>query len=227
MRFMKYYVKISLMNQNKENIVTPLLVVVTFLFFVFTPGKETLGSAVQGLIIALVFFGLLPLGYHFLVLKRDSQSFGLAKTDVWNGWTVALVAVTLALIITIVGYQFLPQFREAFFLPEVVKKSLGGLVIYELLLVPFLVALYELFFRGLVQKNWLQRHWGLWAVFAQAGLFIAFLLMTASLSWALLPLILFSFFSGLLVWKNGSLIQAWLASWLYLFLFDIFVLVTS
>lgn len=215
------------MNQNKENIITSLLVIVTFLFFVFTPGKETLGFAVQGFIIALVFFGFLPLGYHFLVLKRDSQSFGLARVDTWNGWVLAGLTVILALIITLLCYQFLSQFRGDFFLPEIVSKSLGGLVIYELLLVPFLVALYELFFRGLVQKSWLQEHWGIWAIFAQSILFIAFLLTTGSFSWAFFPLILFSFFSGFLVWKNGSLIQAWLASWLYLFLFDIFILVTG
>lgn len=213
------------MLRYKEDIITFLLVVITFLLFVFTPGKETLGSAVQGFILALIFFGFLPLGYHFFVLRKKREDFGFGK-EVWNKgtWLIA-PAVLIALSLSSLIFFLFPAFQEAVMLPSAIQESFPLFVTYELLLVPMLALLYEIFFRGLIQKIWLQKHWSYWAIFAQSGIFILFLLMTGSLGWNALPFILFSFFSGFLVWKNNALLQAWVASWLYLFFFDIFVLI--
>lgn len=215
------------MIRHKENIITSLLIATTFLFFVFTPVQERLGGAVQGFIIALIFFGFLPLGYHFLVLRKEARFFGIEKDNLWQGWLLMVPTVLGALIVTILCYQWLPAFRTEFLLPQVVQDSFSWFVGYELLLVPILTALYELFFRGFVQKSWLEAYWGGWAIIAQGALFVVFLLMTASFTWALFPLILFSFCSGFLVWKNNSLLQAWLSQWLYLLTLDIFILITG
>ncbi len=213
------------MIRYKEDIITLLVVIITSLFFVFTPGRETLGSVVQGFIMALIFFGLLPLGYHFLVLKKSRETFGLAE-GAWRTRPFLIVpAVIVALLLTIVCFRLLPGFQEAFLLPSVVESSFGWFVGYELILVPLLVAVYEIFFRGFIQKSWLEKHGGAWAIFGQGIIFIIFLAMTASFSWITAPFIFFSFFSGFLVWYNNSLIQAWIASWLYLLLFDLFLLI--
>lgn len=214
------------MNHFKENLITSLVVVCTLLFFVFTPGRETLGSAVQGFIMAIIFFGLVPLGYHFLILKKTGVEFGLESTAWRNRVFVIMPVIVVALLITIVGHRFFPAFQESFLLPQIVQGSFGWFVGYELVLVPILVAVYEIFFRGLLQKSWLEKHWGAWAILMQSAVFILFLLLTGSFGWATLPLIVFSFFSGFLLWYNNSLLQAWIAQWLYLLLFDVFLLIT-
>lgn len=213
------------MVRYKEDGITLLVVLTVFLFFVFTPGKETLGSAIQGFIMALIFFSLLPLGYHFLVLKKDRESFGIEKGS-WRYRTILIIpSIVLALLITILCFQLFPAFQQRFFLPPLVTQSFGWFLGYELLLAPLLLAFYEIFFRGFIQKSWLENHWGGLAILIQGILFIVFLLMTGSLGWATFPLVLISFFSGFLLWQNGSLIQSWVTSWLYLMLFDVFLLV--
>jgi membrane protease YdiL (CAAX protease family) len=213
------------MNRHKEDIITFLVVLATTLFFVFTPGRESLGSAIQGFIIALIFFGLLPLGYHFLVLKKKRVEFGLEE-GAWRYQIIVMIpVVALALLLTILAFQFFPDFQKNFFLPTRVTGSFGWFVGYELILVPILALLYEIFFRGFVQKSWLEKRLGGFAILAQSALFMIFLLVTASFGWATFPLILFSFFAGFLMWQNNSLIQTWLASWFYLLLFDVFLLI--
>jgi membrane protease YdiL (CAAX protease family) len=214
------------MNHFKENLVTFLVVASTLLFFVFTPGRETLGSAVQGFIMAIIFFGLVPLGYHFLILKKRALGFGLEPAAWRNRVFVMLPVIIGALLITLLCLRFFPAFQQNFLLPQIVQGSFGWFVGYELLLVPILAAVYEIFFRGFIQKSWLEKHWGAWAIVAQSGLFVLFLLLTGSFGWATFPLVLFSFFSGFLLWYNNSLLQAWLAQWLYLLLFDVFLLIT-
>lgn len=214
------------MTRYKEDIITLLVVLATFLFFVFTPGRETIGSATQGFIIALIFFGLLPLGYQLLVLKKKLDTLGLGSGAWRTRLPLVVPVVVIALLITIVCFKIFPGFQQSFVLPGAVQNSFGWFIAYELLLVPILVALYELFFRGLVQKSWLEKHWGWLAIVAQSIFFILFLLMTASFGWITFPFILFSLFSGFLVWYNNSLLQAWIAQWLYLLLFDVFLLIT-
>lgn len=213
------------MIRYKEDSITLLVVIITSLFFVFTPGRETLGSAVQGFIMALIFFGLLPLGYHLLVLKKTGDTFGLAA-GAWRSRPLLIAPVVVtALLITIICFRVSPGFQTAFLLPGIIENSFGWFIGYELFLVPMLVAVYEIFFRGFIQKSWLEKHVGAWAIFGQSLIFVAFLAMTASFGWTTFPFILFSLFSGFLVWYNNSLVQAWIAQWLYLLLFDVFLLI--
>lgn len=213
------------MIRYKEDIITGLVVFITSLFFVFTPGRETLGGVVQGFIMALIFFGLLPLGYHFLVLKKDKEAFVLGG-GVWRVRSLLILPlVVVALSITLATLAFFPGFRASFVLPSAVENSFSWFLGYELLLVPLVVFVYEIFFRGLIQKGWLEKHWGAGAILAQAGIFMLFLALTGSFGWATFPFMLFAFFSGFIVWYNNSLIQAWAASWMYLLLFDVFLLI--
>lgn len=213
------------MVRYKEDLITGLVVLATSLFFVFTPGRDSLGSALQGFIIALIFFGLLPLGYHFLVLKKSRGEFGLGEGAWRSQMVVTVPVIVLALFITIGCFKFFPNFQENFLLPALVTSSFGWFLGYELILVPLLALLYEIFFRAFIQKSWLERHLGGFAVLAQSALFILFLLATGSFGWATFPLMVFSIFAGFLMWQNNSLIQTWVASWFYLLLFDVFLLI--
>jgi membrane protease YdiL (CAAX protease family) len=138
---------------------------------------------------------------------------------------VMVPVILIALVSTLLLAKFIPAFQENFSLPALVQNSFVWFVVHELLLVPIIVGLYEIFFRGFIQKSWLEKRFGAWAILMQALIFIAFLLMTGSFGWTTFPFILFSFFSGFLVWYNNSLLQAWLAQWLYLFILDVALLI--
>lgn len=212
------------MIRYKEDIITLLVVLATAVFFIFTPGRETLGGAVQGFIMGLIFFGLVPIGYHFLVLKKPRESFGLGAGAWRNRLIVIIPVLALALAATVVAYQLSPGFQQSVVLPGLVTSSFGWFLSYELLLVPVVAALYEIFFRGFIQKSWLEPHFGGLAVLMQSALFMLFLAVTGSFGWVTLPLMCFSLFAGFLLWQNNSLVQTWMTSWLYLLLFDVYLL---
>ena len=109
--------------------------------------------------------------------------------------------------------------------PASVKTNFLSFVIYEALLIPFTVLLYEVFFRGLVQRLWLSSL-GFMGVLVQTGFFIGLLMLSGDLSWQRVPAIIFAPLSGLIVYYSGSLWYAWAASFLFFFLTDIFLLVS-
>jgi membrane protease YdiL (CAAX protease family) len=181
---------------------------------------------VQGFILMLIFFGFLPLGYHFLVLRKSKKEIALTVQNSRQGIMLALSASIGVFLLSILLLQILPGFWEAYNLPLSVKESFGWFLLYELLLVPVVLIFFEIFFRGFIQHSWLQTRLGTWAIFIQGGLFLLFLLATKSLSWSTAPLALFAFVSGFLMQKTHSLLYPFLATWLYLLLMDVYFLVT-
>jgi membrane protease YdiL (CAAX protease family) len=189
-------------------------------FFLLTPAQDSVGPAVQGFIIASVFLCFVPLGYHFLVKKGTREEFALSRRGFLQNKEEALLVGAAFLVVTLIVGVFTPL-KTAFALPEAVAGSLIGITVYELFLLPLTLFIYDVFFRGFLQYSWLQSKVGFWAIFIQALLFVLLLLATSNLTITLIPMILAAFLSGLLVWRNGSLVQAWLVSWMYLFLLDV------
>jgi membrane protease YdiL (CAAX protease family) len=210
----------------KKDIITGLVVLAAFLFFVFTREVPALGGIVQGFILMLIFFGFLPLGYHFLVLRKSKEEIALTIKNSRQGITLALIASVSVFLLSILLLQISPGFWGEYNLPLSVKESFGFFLLYELLLVPVVIIFFEIFFRGFIQYSWLQTRLGTWAIFIQGGLFLIFLLATKSLSWSTVPLALFSFVSGFLMQKTHSLLYPFLATWLYILLMDVYFLVT-
>jgi membrane protease YdiL (CAAX protease family) len=211
----------------KKDIITGLVVLSAFLFFVFTREVPSLGGVVQGFILMLIFFGFLPLGYHFLVLRKSREEIAITAQNSRQGVTLALLASVGVFLLSILLLQIFPEFWEVYNLPLSVKESFGWFLLYELLLVPVVLVFFEIFFRGFIQHSWLQARLGTWAILVQGGLFIIFLLATRSLSWSTAPLALFAFVSGFLMQKTNSLLYPFLATWLYVLLMDVYFLVMS
>jgi hypothetical protein len=132
------------------------------------------------------------------------------------------VALGLAVIIAL---SYTTTFKSHFFFSAAVQTNFIGFVLYEALLVPFTVLLFEVFFRGLVQRLWLAS-FGILSILIQAGLFVGLLYLADDLSWQRIPALIFSPLSGLIVYYSGSLWYSWAATWLFFFLTDVFLLVS-
>jgi membrane protease YdiL (CAAX protease family) len=210
----------------KKDIITSLVVLAAFLFFVFTPELPTLGGIVQGFILMLIFFGFLPLGYHFFVLHRSRAEIGFCLQNSRQGVVLALLAAGGAFLFSVLMTKIFPGFWEHYTLPLIVQQSFGWFLLYELILVPVVIIFFELFFRGFVQYSWLASRLGQWAILVQGVLFLLFLLATQSLSWNTVPLLLFAFISGFLIHKTRSMLYPLLATWLFIVLVDVYFLVT-
>jgi membrane protease YdiL (CAAX protease family) len=209
---------------TKKFITTGLLVLFSVFFLGYFSQVEKVNPVFQTFLVSVTFFLVVPVLYCKIVLKESLSSLGWEQGKFWPGVFIGIVSVILGLSI-IVALSYFTSFKEYFILPASVKTNFLSFVIYEALLIPFTVLLYEVFFRGLVQRLWLNSL-GLIGVLLQAGFFIGLLVLSSDLSWQRVPALIFAPLSGLIVYYSGSLWYAWAASFLFFFLTDIFLLVS-
>lgn len=209
---------------TKKFITTGLLVIFSVFFLGYFSQSEKVNPVFQTFLVSVTFFLVVPMLYCKIVLKESLASLGWEQGKFLPGVFVGVASVILGLSI-IVALTYFTSFKEYFILPASVKTNFLSFVIYEALLIPFTVLLYEVFFRGLVQRLWLSSL-GFMGVLIQTGFFIGLLMLSADLSWQRVPAIIFAPLSGLIVYYSGSLWYAWAASFFFFFLTDIFLLVS-
>ncbi|MDO8566414.1 MAG: CPBP family intramembrane metalloprotease [Candidatus Moranbacteria bacterium] len=212
------------LSKNRRFVVTGLLVVFSILFLGFFPENDRLSPAFQGLIVSLAFFLVIPLLYSKIVLRESLKNIGLQKGNFGAGVLIGTASVILAVILVVFLAFTFPPFRAQYVFPALIETGFVWFVLYELVLVPFMIILYEVFFRGLVELLWLKA-FGLWAVFIQTGIFLGFSYLSHDVSWQRLPFLIFCPLAGFIAYRSGSLWYSFAASWVFLFLTDIFFLV--
>jgi hypothetical protein len=212
------------LSKNRRFVVTGLLALFSLLFLGFFSENERLNPAFQGLVVSTVFFLVIPLLYSKMVLREPLKNIGLQKGNFWEGILTGLGSVALAMTVVIALAFTVPVFRGQYAFPALVETSFLWFVFYELVLIPSVIIFYEVFFRGLIELVWL-KDLGLRAVFIQAAFFLGFLYLSHDISWQRLPLLIFCPLAGLIAYRSGSLWYSFAASWVFLFLTDIFFLI--
>src|SRR3989344_407807 len=176
------------------------------------------------ILFCLVFFLVIPLAYCRMVLREPLSNMGWQRGEGIFGFFWPLLSVAIAFAgIFFLTWQF-PAFAEAYTFPVAVETNFLWFVLYELFMVPFIVLIYESFFRGLVQMLWLQAL-GAWAILVQAALFTGLVYVSDGFTWETLPLLVFAPFAGYIAYKTHSLWYAFLGSWTFLFLTDVLFLI--
>lgn len=207
---------------NKRFIITGLLVVASVLFLGIFSQSDKVDPVFQTMIVSIAFFLVVPVFYSKIVLKESLKNLGWQSGDVFWGIFTSIVSLALAL-----GGVFLlsryTTFATEYLFPVVVQTNFLWFLGYELLLVAFVSLLYEVFFRGLIELLWL-RSFGLFAILFQTGLFVFLLYLADDLTWERAPVLLFSPFAGIIAYYSRSIWYSWAASWTFLFLTDIFLL---
>ena len=208
---------------NKRFIITGLLVIFTLFFLGVFSDSPRDNPIFQTFMVSIAFFLVVPLLYCKIVLREPLKNIGWQSGNIFAGLFASMLSLAVGLVILFVLYRF-TSFRVEYQLPIATQTNFMWFVLYEALLVPFVALLYEVFFRGFIQRLWL-RSLGLLAVLAQWVFFVGLLSFGEGLSWQRVPVVLFAFFSGLIVHYSGSLWYAWGASWLFFFIIDIFYLI--
>ena len=208
---------------DRRFIVTGLLVLFSVFFLGFFSQSEKVNPIFQTLLVSVTFLLVVPILYSKIVLKESLKNLGWQKGRAFLGILSGMIAVAVAL-----GIIFLltrtTALSEEYFFPIRVEMHFGWFVFYELVLVTLVAFLYEFFFRGLVQLLWL-RSFGLWAPILQALFFVGLLFLAGDISWQRAPAILFSPLSGMIAYFSRSIWYSFGASWVFLFLTDVFLLV--
>lgn len=209
---------------TRRFVTTGLLVLFSVLFLGYFTQSDKVNPIFQTFLVSLAFFLVVPVLYCKMVLKEPLASIGWQRGNVFWGVFLGIVSVALGLLV-IIALTYYASFREHFFLSLAIQSNFLAFVLYEALLVPFTALLYEVFFRGFIQRLWL-RSVGVVAVLFQTGFFVGLLYLAGDLSWQRVPALIFAPLSGLIVYYSGSLWYSWAASFLFFFLTDVFLLVS-
>lgn len=212
------------LSPYRKAIVTGMLIAFSLGFLGFFEESSRVDPLIQGFIASTVFFLVIPFLYCKIILKEPVGSLGWQKGDVSHGIIALLFSLPLAVAaLALIAYSF-PEFRETYTLPVSVSTQFGLFLLYELLLVPITVLMYEVFFRGLIELLWL-RAWGAWqAIVVQSLLFVGLLALSADLTWQKTPYLVFLPFAGYIAYRSRSIWYSFFASWLFIVLADIFLL---
>jgi len=209
--------------KNRRFLVTGLIIVFSMAFSELFSKSDNFSSVLQSFIVGIIFFLVVPVLYSKIVLKESLKNIGWQKGGVSDGVLAGIVSVALAGVIVLALTFVFPDFREQYVFPVIVKKSFVWFMLYELVLVAFIVFIYEVFFRGFVQLFWL-RAFGMRAIVVQMAFFLALLFVSQSISWQMAPFIVFCPLAGFIAYRSRSIWYSFAASWLFIFLTDIFFL---
>ncbi len=214
---------LEILVKNRRFIVTGLLVIFSLVFSEIFPKSDNFSPVLQGFIVASVFFLVIPVLYSKMVLKESLEEIGWQTGNMQAGVFFGIVSVVLAVAIIILLAFIFPDFRAQYVFPAAVERSFVWFALYELTLTVFVALLYEVFFRGFVQLFWL-REFGMWAIAVQTALFLGLIFMGQSVSWQVVPLIIFCPLSGFIAYRSESIWYSLAASWLFFLLTDVFFL---
>ncbi len=215
---------LRILSMYRRFIVTGMLVFFSLGFLIFFTESDALSPVLQKFIVSIVFFLVIPLLYSKIVLSESLKNLGFQKGNFGAGVFTGLLSVALAGGVVVWLALSFPSFHEQYTLPASVENSFLWFVFYELVLVSLSVLLYEVFFRGLVELFWL-REFKWWSILIQAVLFFGLLALSRSISWQMVPLLIFCPLSGLIAYRSKSIWYSVVASWIFLFLTDVFFLI--
>ena len=205
-------------------IVTGLVIFFSLWFLGFFTESDALSPVFQNFIVSVVFLLVIPLLYSKIVLKESLKNIGWHKGNAVAGVLTSIASVVLAAAAVVGLATVFPQFREQYTFPALVETSFLWFMLYELVLVTFIVLLYEVFFRGFIQLLWL-RGIGAWAIVVQVAFFFGLVALSQGITWEMAPLLIFCPLAGIIAHRSQSIWYSFAASWAFLFLTDIFFLI--
>jgi membrane protease YdiL (CAAX protease family) len=216
-----------ILARNKEFLVTSLVVMVSILFLGYFKESSQISPALQGLIVAVAVFLVIPLLYCKIVLEQPLSRLGFQRGNPWAGIGGSVLALGIALSALFVLWNFTPLL-EGYRLPVAVEEQFLFFVLYEVLLNGLFLFLFEVFFRGMILLLWL-KDFRIWGVFLQALVFTGILYLSGDMSNGInpqtLPMLLFAPFAGLIAYQSRSIWYSFGASWFFILLVDALVLI--
>lgn len=210
---------------DRRFMVTGGALLLSLLLFIYFPENNRLSSDTQSLMALVVFFLLFPLLYTKYILKESWQALGFRLSDDYADWLAVAGMLILGLLGFFGMYTWWPELGQALQLPFSIVRSFASFVQYELFLLA-IIFFYEVFFRGFVMLLFLRR-FGAWSVVGQWLIFLLFLLAGGSFGIDQVPMMLFAPLAGWIAYRSRSLWYSFLASALFLFLIDAFLLLSN
>jgi len=214
---------LELFSKHKNFFVTGIVVFSSLLFLFLFEESKNISPVFQGFIVSVACFLLIPVFYSKIILEEPLRNLGLKSGRFSSGILSIIFALPLACAIEIALMLWFPMFHEQYRFPRLVQTNFFWFLFYELVLSSVLLFQYEVFFRGFIQTLWLKAS-GFWSIGLQMLLLYIFFFLKGDFSWQKAPLLIFAPFAGYIAYKSGSVWYSFVASWIFIFLTDVFFL---
>ena len=200
--------------KTNKNIISNAIFIISCLFvYNFFPSKDFFQQTVA----TITFFILIPIIYKKFILKENIKDFGFRIGDYKEGLKFGSISVLIGFIFFVLilkNTNYLTEYK----LPVLVVNNFWFFILYEFLLVPFFVILYEVFFRGFILFSFI-KDLGIFSILIQFLVFlILFYVQGMRIEFA--PYLIFAPFAGLIAYKSNSIFYSFLTQWLFIFLAD-------
>ncbi len=209
---------------SKRFVITGLLAVFSVFFLGFFTQADKVNPIFQMLLVSVAFFLVVPVLYCKIVLKESLHNMGWQAGNIFSGTLLSLLAVSGGLVTVYLLDRF-TAFGRLYELPMSIQTDFLWFLLYEALVMPVMTLFYEVFFRGFIGLLWL-RTLGPISILLQAGLFVGMYFLAGDLSAKEVPVLLFAPLAGLIAYSSRSIWYSWGATWLFLFLVDVYFLVS-
>ena len=196
-----------------------LLVIALFLFLsIAFPSR----NSAQLLTKDLFFLFFLPIAYFKLFFSKNLSHLGFNWKNKFIGflWSIAFLFILLLLFYLFLKHSSFPTNYQ---LPPEIMSNFWFFLGYELFLVNFIIFINEFFFRGFIISLFREKlkHW---TIAFQALIYLSVLWFTNSLSWQILPFILFSVSGGILTYKTKSFLYSYFLHFFVIIILDSYLI---
>ncbi len=218
---MRYYHKRKLSSrliENKETIITSLVIIFCLALSIFFPVK----NSAQLLTRNIFFLVIVPILYYKLILKKKISDFGLTLGDKKAGvfWGILMLLATLLTFFLLYSYT---DFKKNYLLSSYIVHNFWVFLLYELILANLFVFVQEFFWRGFILL-YFSKKIGVFSIFLQFIIFILIIIPTENSFWQMAPTLAISLFSGIIVYKSRSIFYSWIVSLFSIIILDSFII---
>jgi len=202
----------------KTEIISSVVILICLLLAIFFPTQ----GIFQEFSASFFFFLILPILYVKFILRKKLSAFGL---NVWNLKTGFFWAIGMLLLSALLIFIFIHFFNFAnnYLIPSYLAQNFGIFLLYELVLVNFILFIQEFFFKGFILSLFTEKI-GFLAIIIQTLIFVLFLILTNTLSWQLAPFIILSLAGGVVAYKSRSFIYSYAMSLIFILFLDAYII---
>ena len=200
---------------NKKHLIMIIFILLCLIGYIFFPAKGNF----QYKAVFFVFLVILPFLYSKYFLKEKNILRQIIIGDWKNNIKHTLIGLAGAFLIIIGIFKF-TSLGLHYLLPKNVKIDFWSFLLYEFSGITFMVATYELFFRGFVMRYFLP-YFGRWSILIQFLFFMVMILMLKGLPyWYYIVYLVFTPFAGWIYYKSKSILYSFAGQWLFIFSVD-------
>ncbi|MFA7208668.1 MAG: hypothetical protein WC120_00125 [Parcubacteria group bacterium] len=210
--------KSNLLSLWGTELISSAIVLLCLFLAVYFPAQGLLQSLSRAFFILF----LLPALYIKFILKQNLSDFGfnLRNPKVGFSWATGMLIVSFLIIFILIRFS---DFENNYLIPAYLAKNFGLFLFYELIVINFILFLYEFFFKGFLLFS-LTKNLGFLAIFIQALVFILFMTIIGIMDWEMAPTAILAFTGGIVAYKSRSFIYSYLMGLIFTLFLDAYII---